>query len=102
MQLRLDVGAVVFFTIIFTDCVVAHDYVAYLLWTFKLNLYYLLIVTLLFYQINRAFLVYALSFYSSQNVLRVGPNFLSQPKNLFTYCASPKHLVPDRNLICIQ
>ena len=37
MQMRFDVGAVVFFTVIFTDCVVAHDYVAYLSWTFKLN-----------------------------------------------------------------
>ena len=49
MQLRLDVGAVVFFTIIFTDCVVALEYVAYLSWPFKLNLY---LVTLLFYQIE--------------------------------------------------
>ena len=24
-----------------------------------------------------------------------GPNYLSQPKNLFTYCASHKHFVPD-------
>ena len=49
MHMRLDVGAVVFFTIISTDCVVAHDYVAYLSWTFKLNVY---LVTLLFYQIE--------------------------------------------------
>ena len=25
-----------------------------------------------------------------------GPDFLSQPKNLFTYCASHKHFVPDK------
>ena len=31
-----------------------------------------------------------------------GPNFLSQPNNLFTYCASQKHFVPDKTMICIQ
>ena len=31
-----------------------------------------------------------------------GPNFLNQPKNLFTYCASHKHFVPDKKMICIQ
>jgi hypothetical protein len=31
-----------------------------------------------------------------------GPNFLSQPNNLFTYCASHKHFVPDKKMICIQ
>ena len=31
-----------------------------------------------------------------------GPNFLSQHKNLFTYCASHKHFVPDKKMICIQ
>ena len=46
MQMRFDVGAVVFFTIIFTDCVVAHDYVAYLSWIFKLNLYLVTLVIL--------------------------------------------------------
>ena len=30
-----------------------------------------------------------------------GPNFLSQPKNLFAYCASHKHFVPDKEMICI-
>ena len=27
-----------------------------------------------------------------------GPNFLSQPKNLFTYCASHKHFAPDKKM----
>ena len=31
-----------------------------------------------------------------------GPNFLSQPKNLLTYCASHKHFDPDKKMICIQ
>ena len=31
-----------------------------------------------------------------------GPNFLRQPKNLFTYCGSHKHFVPDKKMICIQ
>ena len=31
-----------------------------------------------------------------------GPNFLSQPKNLFTFCAIHKHFVPDKKMICIQ
>ena len=30
-----------------------------------------------------------------------GPNFLSQPKNSFTYCGSHKHFVPDKK-ICIS
>ena len=31
-----------------------------------------------------------------------GPNFLCQTKNLFTYCGSHKHFVPDKKVICIQ
>ena len=31
-----------------------------------------------------------------------GPNFLCQTKNLFTYCGSRKHFVPDKKMICIQ
>ena len=31
-----------------------------------------------------------------------GLKFLCQTKNLFTYCGSHKHFVPDRNMICIQ
>ena len=30
------------------------------------------------------------------------PNFLSQIKNLFAYCASHKHFVQDKKMICIQ
>ena len=30
------------------------------------------------------------------------PNFLCQTKNLFTYCGSHKHFVPDKKVICIQ
>ena len=30
------------------------------------------------------------------------PNFLCQTKNLFTYCGSHKHFVPDKKMICIQ
>ena len=31
-----------------------------------------------------------------------GPNFLCWTKNLFTYCASHKHFVPEQKMICIQ
>ena len=31
-----------------------------------------------------------------------GPIFLCQTKNLFTYCGSRKHFVPDEKMICIQ
>ena len=31
-----------------------------------------------------------------------GSNFLCQTKNLFTYCGSHKHFVPDKKMICIQ
>ena len=31
-----------------------------------------------------------------------GPSFLCQTKNLFTYCGSHKHFVPDKKMICIQ
>ena len=31
-----------------------------------------------------------------------GPNFPCQTKNLFTYCASHKHFVPDKKMTCIQ
>ena len=42
----------------------------------------------------------ALSFY--RKMFWAGPNFLSQTKNLFTYCTSHKHFVPDKKMICIQ
>ena len=29
-----------------------------------------------------------------------GPHFLCQTKHLFTYCASHKHFVPDKKMIC--
>ena len=32
----------------------------------------------------------------------VGPNVLCQTKNLFTYCSSHKHFVPDKKMLCIQ
>ena len=31
-----------------------------------------------------------------------GPNFLCLTKNLFTYCGSHNHFVPDKKMICIQ
>ena len=31
-----------------------------------------------------------------------GPNFFCRTKNLFTYCASHKHFVPDKKMICIH
>ena len=31
-----------------------------------------------------------------------GPNILCQTKNLFTYCGSHKHFVPDKKMISIQ
>ena len=30
------------------------------------------------------------------------PNFLYHTKNLFIYCASHKHFVPEQKMICIQ
>ena len=30
------------------------------------------------------------------------PNFLCQTKNLFKYCGSHKHFVPDKKMICMQ
>ena len=44
---------------------------------------------------------YALSFYRSQNVLGWS-KFFGQTINLFTYCGSHKHFVPDKKMICIQ
>ena len=43
----------------------------------------------------------ALSFYRSQ-MFCAGPNFLCQTKDLFTYCCSHKHFVPDKKMIFIQ
>ena len=65
-------------------------------------------IILKYHQIN-AFLMgsinrtktYALSFYRSK-MFWAGPNFLCQAKNLFTYCGSHKHFVPDKKMICIQ
>jgi hypothetical protein len=40
--------------------------------------------------------VYLMPFpFSGPKMFRVGPTFLCQTKNLFTYCGSHKHFVPD-------
>ena len=39
--------------------------------------------------------------FSGPKMFWVGPNFLCQTKNLFTYCGSHKHFVPDKKMICI-
>ena len=31
-----------------------------------------------------------------------GPNFLCQTKNLFTYCGSHKHFVPDKKIFAVS
>jgi len=40
--------------------------------------------------------------FTGPKMLWAGPNFLCQTKNLFTYCGSHKHFVPDKKMICIQ
>ena len=40
--------------------------------------------------------------FTGRKMFCAGPNFLCQTKNLFTYCASHKHFVPDKKMICIQ
>ena len=40
--------------------------------------------------------------FTGRKMFCVGPNFLCRTKNLFTYCASHKHFVPDKKMICIQ
>ena len=40
--------------------------------------------------------------FTGPKIFCAGPNFLSQHKNLFTYCASHKHFVQDKKMICIQ
>ena len=39
--------------------------------------------------------------FTSPKMFWAGPNFLCQKKNLFTYCGSRKHFVPDKKMICI-
>ena len=63
----------------------------------------------LFVPDQKIIFIYALSFYSllpcpftGLKMFWAGPNFLCQTKNLFTYCASHKHFVPDKKMICIQ
>ena len=46
--------------------------------------------------------VKCLVLFTGPKMFCAGPNFLSQPKNLFTYYASHKHFVPDKRMICIQ
>ena len=40
--------------------------------------------------------------FTGPKMFLAGPNFLYQNKNLFTYCGSHKHFVPDKKMIWIQ
>ena len=40
--------------------------------------------------------------FTGSKMFWAGPIFLCQIKNLFTYCGSHKHFVPDKKMICIQ
>ena len=40
--------------------------------------------------------------FTSPKMFCAGPNLLCQTKNVFTYCGSHKHFVPDKKMICIQ
>ena len=60
-----------------------------------------LIFYLFTFHLFQSGLLYALSFYRFQNFC-ASPNFLCRTKNLFTYCASHKHFVPEQKMICIQ
>ena len=40
--------------------------------------------------------------FTGPKMFGAGPNILCQTKNLFTYCGSHKHFVPDKKMICIQ
>ena len=40
--------------------------------------------------------------FTGHKMFCAGPNFLFRTKNLFTFCGSHKHFVPDKKMICIQ
>ena len=40
--------------------------------------------------------------FTGRKMFCAGPNFLCRTNNVFTYCASQKHFVPDKKMICIQ
>ena len=40
--------------------------------------------------------------FTGPKMLCAGPHFLFRTKNVFTYCASHKHFVPDKKMICNQ
>ena len=40
--------------------------------------------------------------FTGRKMFCAGPNFLCRNKNLFTHCASHKHFVPYKKMICIQ
>ena len=40
--------------------------------------------------------------FTGPKMIWAGPIFLCQNKNLFTYCVSHKHFVPEQKMICIQ
>ena len=40
--------------------------------------------------------------FTGPKIFYASPNFLCRTKNLFTYCASHKHFVPEQKMICIQ
>ena len=40
--------------------------------------------------------------FTGHKLFWAGPNFLCQTKNVFTYCGSHKHFVPDKKMVCIQ
>ena len=40
--------------------------------------------------------------FTGRKMFCTGPIFLCWTKNLFTYCASHNHFVPDKKMICIS
>ena len=40
--------------------------------------------------------------FTGRKMFCAGPNFLCRTRKLLTFCASHKHFVPDKKMICIQ
>ena len=53
---------------------------------------------------NKGYVIYRLlpCLFTGPKMFWAGPNFLCPTKNLFTYCGSHRHFVPDKKMICIQ
>ena len=49
-----------------------------------------------------SYILFLLCPFTGPEIFFAGPNFLCRTKNLFTFCASHKHFVTDKKMICIQ